>query len=292
MSLVASEQQVQSAPAARSKEVEKWEELPVYMHSFERVVNEAVVDVVKMYTRSAKLKNVPIPSISNETAEYKDALTKDPFNLRKMNNLAFRYLHEGQHEMALNVLMRGWKRASEIPDEKIRFRFLMKVCELSYGFWKYKQALAAFRDIVEPEDPKFQKPYLILGTQVWSQNGDLHQGLKFFQRSIDGESIQLATRTLAVTVLDLKKAGAFEAAKSSVENIAGQKDHPDVLMISEFADKVAEENKALIPQKVLQDQRTFIALAVALSFFFFLIVLYWLERRSLAAMDWPSKKST
>jgi len=287
MSLVAAETEVQFAPPATKKEDEKWEELPIYMAGFERVCDEAVIDVMKMFTRSSKIKSVQIPSISNITMREKDGVMKDPYNLRKINNLAYHYLREGQHEMALNVLMRGWKRAGEITDEIVRLRFLMKVCELSFGYWKYKQALAVFRDISEPSDPKHRKSYLLLGTQVWSSNGDLQQGLKFFQRCIDGEPLQVATRTLAVTVLELKKAGAFEAAKSTVENLAGINDHADIMLISEFAECAGDNKKVL--SRGMNEQRNMIIAAVTVSMFFLMLMLYWLESRSLAAMDWTAK---
>lgn len=290
MSIVASETEVQSAPPAKRKEEEKWEEIPIYMSGFERIVDEAVIDVMKMFTRSSKIKSVDIPSISDQTMSYKDALDKDPFNLRKMNNLAYHYLREGQHELGLNILIRGWKRAGEIPSEEVRFRFLMKAAELSYGIWKYKQALAVFRDITEPPaDSKFRKSYLMLGTQVWSQNGDLQKGLKFFQESVDGESLQVATRVLAIVVLDLKKTGGFEAARSTIENLAGKNDHPDILMITDFAERCGQ-NRGMLTRG-LHDQRNVMILAVGIFVVFFFCMLWYLEHKSLSKMSWkpPSK---
>mmetsp|Transcript_1504 Transcript_1504/g.3579 ORF Transcript_1504/g.3579 Transcript_1504/m.3579 type:complete len:257 (+) Transcript_1504:28-798(+) len=254
------------------------------MGGFEKLGEEAIVDVMKMYTRSSKIKNVPMPSMSNAACALKDALAKDPYSLLKMNNLGYQYWKDGQSEQCLNVLMRGWKRANEIPDEGKRFNFLMKVCELSFGFWKFKQALAVFRDIIEPVDEKFLKPYLILGTQVWAANGDLQQSLKFFQRSIENESFKVAVRVLAIVALELKKAGAFEAAKSSIENLAGDgaSDHPDILMVAEFCE--SHEDRKKENNSIELKQRAVLYGGVGMGVMIILMFLYWLESSSLAKM--------
>merc|ERR1712151_914658 len=114
-----------------------------------------------MTNRSQKLQNVPQKSISEKAYKARDELSKDPHDLKKIHNLGFIYWDEGQHEPCLNVLMRGWKRASEIEDEKVRFRFLLKLCELSHGMWKFRQALAVFRDIAEPSDKDELKSWLL-----------------------------------------------------------------------------------------------------------------------------------
>jgi len=282
MAVVASETEVQSAPLAGKKQDGEWKEFYLYMGNFERVSEEAIVDVMKMYTRSAKIKNVPRPSISNEVGALKDELLKDPYSLLKMNSLGYQYWKDGQSEQCLNVLMRGWKRANEITDQGNRFNFLMKACELSFGFWKYKQALAIFRDIAEPVDEKLLKAYLILGTQVWAANGDLQQSLKFFQRSIENENFRVAVRVLAIVSLELKKAGAFEAAKSSIENLAGEPDHPDILMVSEFC--AAHEDRKKETSSIELKQRAVVYGGVGFGVLIFLLFLYYLESHSLAKM--------
>merc|ERR1712039_425654 len=184
--------------------------------------------------------------------------------------------------MGINVLMRGWKRSSEIEDEKIRFRFLLKLCELSHGMWKFRQALAVFRDIAEPSDKDELKSWLLLGTQVWASNGDLAQGLKFFKRGIEGEKFNRAARILAIVAKDLKKAGAFEAAKSSLENMKGSEYSSDLLMIDEFIKSSEVKGPSAT---VDQMKRRFIIGGVSFVSVVILCVLYWLERRSLASLN-------
>lgn len=285
MSLVASETAVQRAAPAEKKDSD-WKTTGVYMGNLDNFIDEAIVDVLKMTSRSSKLKNVPIPSISNEAWQAKDGLAQDPYNLKKINNLGQIYWKEGQHEQCLNVMIRGWKRAGEIEDEVVRFKFLMKICELSMGLWKYRQALAVFRDIAEPSDPKDLKSYLILGTQVWCQNGELQQGLKFFQRAIENESFQFALRVFAIVVVDLKKAGAYEAAKSTMDNLAGQPGNADIAMIDAFVEGSANRKAIVTPE--MQERQLIIA-AVVMGFIVLVGFLYWLESRSLASMSFTTK---
>jgi tetratricopeptide (TPR) repeat protein len=252
--------------------------------NFDKLDAEAVVDIMKMFTRSSKIKNVMTPSMSNAACELKDALAKDPYSLLKMNNLAHQYWKEGLSEQCLNVLMKGWKRAGEISDEHVRFRFLMRICELSFGYWKYKQALAVFRDITEPVDEKFLRPYLILGTQVWAANGDLQQSLKFFQRSIEGQSFKVAVRVFAIVCLELQKAGAFEAAKAKIESLADERAHedPDILMVSHFLE--AQEERKKEDGVILFKQRGIVGVTIGISVMLLLSLLYYLERSSLASL--------
>jgi hypothetical protein len=282
MSLVAAETKVQSAPLGGKKKESEWREFITYMWIFEKIENEAIVDIIKMFTRSTKIKNVPLKSISNEACALKDDLAKDPFSLLKINNLAHQYMKEGQSEQCLNVLMKGWKRAGEIPDEKTRFNYLMKTCELSFGLWKYKQALAVFRDITEPADEKLLKSYLILGTQVWATNGDLQQSLKFFQRSIEGQSFKVAVRVWAVVSLDLRKVGAFEAAKTSIETLAGENEHPEIMMVNQFVEASEERKKE--EKTVSTKGNVIIGTGASIMVLILFGFLYYLERESLASL--------
>merc|ERR1719491_1842548 len=182
-----------------------------------------------MVTNSVgKLQNVSIPSISDSTWQAKDALQKDPCNLKLITKLGYLFCKEGQHDQCLNAMMRGWKRVGEIPDLDARFRFLMKLAELSMGFWKYRQGLAIWRDIEEPAEPRQLKSYLILGTQLWCNNGDLQQSSRLFQRCIDQEPFENAIRILAALGLDLKKVGGYEVAKSMIEQFQPNSQDPEL----------------------------------------------------------------
>lgn len=278
MALVAAQTEVQSAPLGSKKKESEWEEFVPYLSIFERIGDESLADVIKRCVRSTKIKNLSIPCISKEALALKDDLAKDPYSLLNMNNLAHQYEMDGQYEQCLNVLMMGWKRAGEIPDEQIRFNYLMKICELSLGFWKYRQALAVFRDIMEPVDEKLLKRYVILGTQVWARNGDLQQCMKFFQRSIEGQSFKVAVRILAIVSLDLQKAGAFEAAKISIETLAGENGHLEIMTINRFIE-TNEERKKTDSTDVSKKKRI-----IGFGIFIVLLYLFYLEQRSLASL--------
>lgn len=286
--VVASEIEVLSSRPAR-KESSEWLDLPIYMSYFEKLSEDVLLDVLKICVRTSKLVNVEITSISNETWNAKDELAKDIYNMRKISNLASLYLKEGQHELAKNVLLRGWKRAGEIECKSKRFAFLMKLCELSYGFHQYRQALAVFRDIEEPTDAKCQKSYVLLGSKVASATGDVTLSLQYFQRAIDGEPFETAIRALAVLCVDLKQVGAFEAAKSTLENLASDGiENAGILTVTDFAERSVQRARNRPKTPKLQ-QKQFFYCACALGSALLLGLLYWIECRSLASMEWSKQ---
>merc|ERR1712039_1027870 len=147
--------------------------------------------------------------------------------------------------------MGGWKRAGEIEDKEVRFRFLMKLCELSFKLGKFYQADAVIRDVEEPDDPKELRAYLVMACKVYCNKpekgktgGDLVLALKCFQRAIDGVDAKLALRILALTQMDLKKVGGYEAAKSAVDKVLmTSQDKFDLEMLDNFASRVESEPK-------------------------------------------------
>mmetsp|Transcript_36624 Transcript_36624/g.105537 ORF Transcript_36624/g.105537 Transcript_36624/m.105537 type:complete len:293 (+) Transcript_36624:153-1031(+) len=277
--------EVQGTPAD-PVEVLEWKPLPVYLARFDRFDKELLIDVLKISTRSEKIKDSNTPSLSKPCWQAKEALQEDPHNMWKINHMGLMYLKDGKHEQCLNVLLRGWKRASEIKDEAAQFAFLMKLAELSMGFWKFRQALAVFRDIREPSDAGSLLSYLILGTQVWANNGDETQALKFFRRATDSESFLRAVRVFAAVSNDLRKAGAYEAARSSMERLVEHEgDKNDLALIDEFVENMrrnAEEAKTKF--KPEQVRRWTIMTGVITFIVLLLMVLTWLEARSLRAI--------
>merc|ERR1711920_370811 len=158
----------------------------------------------------------------------------------------------------------------------------MKLAELSMGLWKYRQGLAIWRDIEEPSDPKQLKSYNLLGTQLWCNNGDLQQSLKFFQRCIDKENFENAVRLFAVVVLDLKKVGGYEAAKSTVEQLLPENGwDSDLQVLDAFVQQSSERKKQLTPD---QAKNRFIIACVAVVSVLLMMVLYYFESQSFAAI--------
>jgi len=278
---VATETEVQRVPPAGKTYDEDWKPLGLYHENIEAYYKEALMDVVKITARTSKLKSVPITSISDETWVARDELQKDPYNMKRINNVGYCYWKEGQHEQSLNVMMRGWKRAVEIPDAKIRFRFLMKLAELSMGLWKHRQGLAIFRDLEEPVDPQALKAYLILGTQLWCHNGDMQQGLKFFKRCIEGEPYEAAIRIFAVLVLELKKVGGYEAARSSMEQLLPNGHTADLVQLDSFLESIANKKTDVSPDQLKRRFHIGLGTIATLAF---LGLLYWLETHSFAAI--------
>jgi len=281
MTIVATQTSIETAPPARKSDTEDWKIASLYLDALEKYYSEAVADVIKITNRTSKLKNVSVPSISNEAWHARDQLHLDPYNLKLINNLGALYAKEGQHDQCLNVMMRGWKRAGEIPDVHVRFRFLMKIAELSMGLWKYRQALAVYRDIEEPSEPRELKAYLVLGTQLWCNNGDLQQSLKMFRRCIEDEPYRVALRIFAVLARDLKRVGGYEAAKSTMENLHDHDQGTDLALIDMFVQQSQEKSQVLTHDQL---QRRFFVGAGSVFAFFLLCVLFYFERKSFAAL--------
>merc|ERR1712217_343630 len=124
-------------------------------------------------------------------------------------------------------------------------------CELSFKLGKFYQADAVIRDVEEPEDPKELRAYLVMACKIYCNKpekgrtgGDLLLALKCFQRAIEGVESSLALRILALTQMDLKKVGGYEAAKSAVDKMltTGQ-DKFDLEMLDNFSTRLESAPK-------------------------------------------------
>lgn len=263
-----------------------WRKHNLYLSDLEGLKSWDVIDVLKLTGGMPKNIKPQKPGISNITKDVKDRLAADPYNMFLINELSIIYAADGNFDKSAAVLVRGWKRAGEIEDKDIRFRFLMKLCELSFKLGKFYQADAVIRDVEEPEDPKDLRAYLVVACRVYANKpekgrtgGDLLAALKCFQRAIEGVDSAVAVRILALTQMDLKKVGGYEAAKSAVEKVVttGQ-DKADMEMLDHFATRVESA-----PKEVNMERNILISGAVAIAAIL-VFFLYTLEKWSLAKL--------
>lgn len=201
----------------------EWTRLPLYIESIDHLLSYDIIEVIRMsMSPGRKFVKRGNMGLSDKTQHAKDDLDADPYNMYCMNELAFRYASEGHLDKCCNVLMRGWKRASEIPDSTTRFHFLMKLCEVSFYHGQCRQAFAVLKDIQEPQDGRdYQLSYLVLSCRVYARSGDLQGALKAFQRAIEPEQFDHAVRIWSLVLVDFRKGGGYEPAREYMEKKAG-----------------------------------------------------------------------
>lgn len=251
--------------------------LHLFMGNLERLRNDHILDVIRLGMRPKNVKPiVPLKSPSDEVMDARRALANDPYNLQLMSDLAYRYTTDGRLEQCINVLLRGWKRASEFEDASMRFCFLMKLAELSTLFGKHKQAAAVLADITEPEDAVERKSYFLLSCRVKAANKDGLGALAAFQKTLDGEDAEMAVRLLAVCMMDLKIVGSYQAARGAVEKLSPEATKGEL----EIMDRVAEQDHSSEPSAGIPVRA--ISMAVVVLLFALLVpLLYYLEQASL-----------
>lgn len=239
---------------------------------------EDVLDVAKMCLRprsglfQPKHKGLP-----NKIKVVKDALQEDPYNMMLINELGRLYVCEGRWENGVNVLLRGWKRAGEIPDPKIRFHFLMKLSEGSYRLSKFLQAFAVLQDIEEPASGEDLTTFLVFACQLCSAVGDSQRALRYFARAIEGATFHRAVRALTMAMYDLHKANAFESAQAAVQKLSKtQFDGQTLSMLHTMISKP----KPRMEQKDFN--KLMITIAVVTAVILLIYVLYLLEQHSLS----------
>lgn len=252
----------------------EWRPCGLCMPTVDDLVKEDVLDVLKLALRPRQPPEKP--GLSNTLKAARDALAEDPYNLLLINELGRLYAQEARWDKCANVLLRGWKRASEIKDDKIRFCFLMKLCEVSVRLSQFRQAHAVLQDIEEPTEGFERKAYLVMCVQVYANCGDVQRALKSFQRAIEGETFSRAVRIFALTLFDLQKAGAFQSAKSALEKMSpGYHDRSTLQMLETFAERQEQKANQWDPTKLL------IITGVAVVFMIIVYLLWLLEQWSL-----------
>jgi len=216
----------------------------------------------------AKLKEGPKPGTSHEAKKWKDELREDPYNLALIFQLGLAYAQDLQWDKAANVMLRGWKRVSEFEEQEIRVHFLMTLCQASMSTQKFRQALAVFNDIEEPENEQLAKRYEALKCYVLCSNGDASAGLKAFHRAIEGQDFDLCVGTWALCFPGLQKVGALEVTRSTLEALAadeaGRKKLQLVELIRNLKESTSKEQEQAVQTK---------SFMVKFFMAFFLIVL-------------------
>jgi tetratricopeptide (TPR) repeat protein len=86
---------------------------------------------------------------------------------------------------------------------------------------QFRQAFAILKDIKEPTEPTEVRSYLLLQSRILVNTGDSMGALKAFQRAIDNQDFPHVIRIWALVLFDFHHAGIYEAAKASVEKLAG-----------------------------------------------------------------------
>lgn len=190
----------------------------LYMSGTFYFKDEDLEDIIRMSVLPKR--KVEMPSMSNASKAVKDKLQEDPYNIELIKELGLIYGSEAQWDKAANVMMRGWKRASELKDPRSRFEFLIKLAEASFRNRQFRQTAAILMDIDEPEDYYERKAYQLLSCHTYAENGDAPKALAVFSKAVEGEDFETSIKIWAAVALRLRAVGAFEAAKNAVMNKA------------------------------------------------------------------------
>eukprot|EP00933_Yihiella_yeosuensis_P048250 TRINITY_DN4433_c1_g2_i1.p1 TRINITY_DN4433_c1_g2~~TRINITY_DN4433_c1_g2_i1.p1 ORF type:complete len:282 (+),score=49.45 TRINITY_DN4433_c1_g2_i1:113-958(+) len=262
----------------------EWKVCELYMKDFDQLENEDIVDVIKMAVRPRpkEMKELAnrLPGRSKKVMEASNALSADPYSLYWINELGRIYASEGQYEKAANVLLRGWKRANEIPDASVRFHFLMKLCEASYRLGKPKQAFAVLKDMETPADRSQAVVFEMMACQVYCAVGDTQRAFAAFKRATTGDTFRLVVRKFALVIDDLRHAGCYNAVRGYVAKLMDE--HSDMSLLPMLDTYVTEKEKKEIADKQNSLSATImVSLTLAVGLSIFLYILYLIEQWSL-----------
>ncbi|OLP84031.1 hypothetical protein AK812_SmicGene35136 [Symbiodinium microadriaticum] len=240
----------------------------------------------KLSSLLEQMKPNPKPGTSNEAKKFKDELAKDPYNMTLIFELGKAYSVDEQWDRCANVLLRGFKRVSELESVEDRFNFLVVLAQASLHLEKYRQALAVVNDIADPEDTESLRGLNILRCQVYCLNGEMQKGLKAFNAAITGDSFEVAVKAWASCSRALKQANAWVVTKGTLTKLTQTEDERKQLesieKLCEFKDEVHK-----IQHPEADTSRAWLLFALlAVVFMALLAVLTWAEQRSLAKMQW------
>jgi len=190
------------------------------------------------------------------------------------------YTSEGQWEKAANVMLRGWKRADEIEDEHVRFRFLMKLCETSFRIGKPLQAFAVLKSIDPPASKEDMPAFQVMSVQVFCAVGDVQKALSTFRKAIENQDYRNALTMLALVADDLRAARAFHAVRDAVKAKCTREDGELGIIEHYVSVKDEQEQKSNI-LRMLVTPNKLIGLGVIVAVIFFVYLLYLVEQWSL-----------
>lgn len=272
------------ARGSTGSEPPEWSMLTLYINNVDLVMSYDIIEVIRLsMSPGKKIVKKDSTGVSDKIIKSKEAFDADPYSMHLMNELAAQYAREGHLDKCCNVLMRGWKRASEIQDSKVRFHFLMKLCELSFIQGQYRQAFAVLKDIHDPPEGKeCQVSYLVLSCKVHARSGNLQGALKALQQAIEPEEFSHAVRIWALVLVDFRACGGYEPARKYMEKKAG-----DDIMFKhnlEMLDGCATQTKNSSKTSLSQFGTTpYFAVAGGIILLLFIYLLYVLESWSLVS---------
>lgn len=233
---------------------------------------------------STKKKPVK-PGISNAAQRCKDELKKDPYSLKWISDLGCVYAKEEMWDLCQNVMLRGWKRANTELDRDAAFVFLMKLCDASFLCKQYRQAHAVFNDIEVPEIGTIEfRAYSILGCNVYSANNDMQKALKSFNNAIEGVGFDVTMAAWSVCHMGMRKVGAYEAAKNTVDGRCG---NDAELMKVDKIELIAETEAQLsapLNEHPMWLPNLIIGVSVAVCLLIITAFFWYIEHRSLQGL--------
>ncbi|CAJ1361234.1 unnamed protein product [Effrenium voratum] len=196
------------------------------------------------------------------------------------------YAEDEQWDRCCNVMLRGFKRVSELKSEEDRFDFLAVLSQASMHLEKYRQALAVINDMTDPTDPDSLRGLNIMRCQVHCSTGDMQKGLKAFNAAIEGASFQEAVKAWAGCSRALKQVNAWMVTKNSIAKLTHTEEEKKQLeSIDKLCELKDEVHKIQSPSTV--SPRQYLGIFVLLVILFCgLALLYVAEQRSLAKMEW------
>jgi len=256
-----------------------WAPISLFVGPLSAYRDEHVIDVMKCGMRMGTKPAIERPGRSRKVMEASNNLAADPYNMRYIHDLGAVYASEGQWEKAANVMLRGWKRASEIPDDHVRFRFLMKLSEASFRISKPRQAFAVLNSIEGPPKNDDLLAFQVMSVQIFCAVGDVQKALATFKKAISGQDFRDAVILLALIADDLRAVKAFHPVKDAVNALRTEREQETHLTIIEHyveaKDKQEQEFKINISPRVAM------GIGITAGLLLFLYVLYLLEQWSL-----------
>lgn len=239
------------------------------------------LDKLKQHLMNADEK--PKPSMSNVAKKAKDALEEDPFNLELMYKLGKAHADDNHWTQCGNVLLRGWKRMSEVSDEELVFDFLVQLCEASMKLDKWKQASAVLSDIVPLKDPDDLRHYSLLACKVYAENGVPHESLAAFRVAVDGIDFAAALNVWVECAASLRHAGLYASARATMQSLATVEEDGRKLEVLETLIELKEHGNKTQKQPASTTQRNTVIALVVLLLTALLYGTYLLERQTFDA---------
>lgn len=213
---------------------------------FTKAVTWDLMDMAKSAAGCRTALGSQKPGTSDAAEKHRVALKEDPYDLYAINELGLVYHKEAKHSQCSNVLIRGWKRVSEIEDEEVRFSFLAHLADASIRLNQHRQATAVLQDMAEPpkENRQSRLQYSRISIQAYANAGQVEKALKHFQVVLEEEDFAIAVRMFIYVQLDFFKAGAYDSVKDAMAAKAKtDKEKADVQLAESFMSKYTVSQK-------------------------------------------------